>query len=164
MEPPSSYRIRIINETGERLPSKAIRTAVEAALTRFGPPAGEVNILVSTSEVIRALNRDFREIDEDTDVLTFPGDAENGNGLPDEPIGEIAISLPYAKQQAALRRVSSNHELAFLAIHGALHLCGFDDQSERERAEMVDTMNLVATQVGLKPDLHWASILHEAAR
>ena len=68
--------------------------------------------------------------------------------------------MPYAERQAKKRRVSLSQELGFLAIHGALHLVGFDDETETDRAEMVRQMNLVAIDTGLKPDHEWASILH----
>ena len=155
MEPPSSYSIHILNETSGRLPVKAMRAAIEAALDQYAAPEGEVNVLVTDDATIQSLNLQFRGIDSPTDVLTFPGDEE-----PDSPLGEIAISLPYAKRQAIVRGVSLTQEICFLAIHGALHICGFDDESEPDRIAMVDAMNVVAVRAGLKPDLEWSSILH----
>jgi ssRNA-specific RNase YbeY (16S rRNA maturation enzyme) len=68
--------------------------------------------------------------------------------------------VPYAERQAKLRKVSLSQELGYLAIHGALHLVGFDDGSEPERLAMVREMNVVAVEAGLLPDEDWASILH----
>ena len=111
--------------------------------------------MLTTDEHIQELNRTYRGIDESTDVLTFLAGDFAGDQL-----GDVAISIPYADRQAKARRVSLSQELGFLAIHGALHLVGFDDQTETERAEMVRQMNLVAAEVGLKPDEQWASLLH----
>lgn len=103
------------------------------------------------------MNLRFRGLDEATDVLTFPGD-----GVPGAPLGDIAIALPYAERQADARGVSVSQELGYLAIHGTLHLLGFDDAAEEDRVEMVREMNRVAVEAGLRPDENWASILHSA--
>ena len=71
--------------------------------------------------------------------------------------------LPLSTRVAAARGVSLEQELAYLAIHGALHLLGYDDETENDRVRMVDEMNRVALSVGLKPDTEWASILHAEA-
>lgn len=116
---------------------------------------GEISILLTDDQEIQDLNRRFRNIDEPTDVLTFPAD----NPM---LLGDIAISIPFAERQAKLRNVATSQEIAFLAIHGALHLLGFDDESEDDRSEMVEQMNRAATAAGLEPDMEWASILHGA--
>lgn len=104
---------------------------------------------------MQALNLRFRNLDEPTDVLTFPGDSS-----PHSPLGDVAICIPYAERQAKARGVSLRQEVGFLAIHGALHLLGFDDETDGDRARMVDEMNILAIEAGLKPDPEWASILH----
>jgi rRNA maturation RNase YbeY len=111
-------------------------------------------VLLTHDEDIRRLNREFRHLDEPTDVLTFPSGEE-------DPLGDIAIALPYASRQAEKRGVPLEQELAYLAIHGALHLAGFDDETEPERARMVREMNRIATELGLPPDEEWGSLLHE---
>ena len=114
-------------------------------------------MLLTDDAHIRDLNRQFRGVDESTDVLTFPS-APDGTYL-----GDIAISVPYAERQALARRVSLTQELAYLAIHGALHLAGFDDEEDADREKMVAEMNEVAKAAGLKPDEQWWSILHGEA-
>lgn len=110
-------------------------------------------MLLGSDEDVRELNRDFRGLDEATDVLTFPANHPM-------MLGDIAISVPYAERQAQKRRVSLSQEIGYLAIHGGLHLMGFDDGSERDRSQMVQQMNRAAVAAGLKPDAEWASILH----
>jgi rRNA maturation RNase YbeY len=156
MEPPSSGKVTILNESGFNLPADSLQVAVATAFAIHGVPEAEACVLLCTDEHILELNRQFRGISEATDVLTFPS-GERSN------LGDIAISAPYAMRQAEARGCSLEEELSFLAIHGALHLVGFDDQTERERAEMVDEMNQVAHRIGLKQDLEWASLLHEEA-
>jgi len=115
-------------------------------------------VLICDDETIRDLNRRFRATDEATDVLTFPA-----GEFPGAPLGDIAISLPYAERQAHARGVSVSQEIGFLAIHGALHLLGFDDQTPDDRTGMVREMNKAARLARLRPDEDWASILHDQA-
>jgi probable rRNA maturation factor len=137
--------------------ARLLKRAVAAALEQHLSEPRDVCVLVTTDERIRDLNRTHRGIDEATDVLSFP------SGLPaPDPLGDIAISFPYALRQARARGVELPQEVGFLAIHGALHLVGFDDETSRDRAQMIEEMNRAAVAAGLKPDFAWASILHEA--
>jgi rRNA maturation RNase YbeY len=153
MEPPSTGNITVLNQSGRRLRTAPLRTAAETALSQHGRAFSPVCILLTGDDEVRDLNRRFRGIDENTDVLTFP------SAVP-QILGDIAISVPYAHRQAEARGVSLAQELGFLAIHGILHLVGFDDEAEADRAEMVDQMNAAAVAAGLKPDYEWSSILH----
>jgi len=155
MEPPSSRNITVLNESERIVRKSRLARAMRGAFERHGKPDAKACLLLTSDERIRELNRDFRGVDESTDVLTFPAGDFAGDQL-----GDVAIAVPYAERQAKMRRVSLSQELGFLAIHGALHLVGLDDQTEPDRAEMVRQMNLVAQDAGLKPDERWASILH----
>ena len=155
MEPPSSRTITVLNETERVVRISHLKRAVSAAFALHGKRGASACILLTSDERIQELNRAFRGIDESTDVLTFPAGDFAGDQL-----GDVAIAIPYAERQAKVRKVSLSQELGYLAIHGALHLVGFDDQSESDRAEMVRQMNIVAVAAGLKPDEDWASLLH----
>lgn len=153
MEPPEPLRVAIVDEFGE---TDASPDDLELALrTAMAGGRGEVALLLTDSDAVRDLNRRFRGLDESTDVLTFPSGVDQG--------GDVAISVPEARRQAALRGVPARDETLFLAIHGGLHLMGLDDETEPERAAMVDRMNDVARAIGLPPDEAWASLLHEEA-
>lgn len=155
MEPPSRHRIHIVNETRGRLVVRPLRQGVLAALRQEAAPPSEVNVLLASDDRVRRLNRDFRGVDEATDVLTFP----SGEGAD----GDIAIDVDYAGRQAQRRGVPLKVELAYLAIHGALHLCGLDDATEAEADEMRRRMSHAAVAAGLPPDEAWGSLLHEDA-
>lgn len=155
MEPPSSRHITVLNQSSRRVRVGALKHAVSVALSQHGMKGAKACVLVTTDEEIQSLNRRFRGIDDATDVLTFPS-----GDVPPEPLGDIAISLPYAERQAAARGVDLDTELGFLAIHGALHLAGLDDETEVDRAHMVQEMNRAAIAAGLPADEAWASILH----
>jgi probable rRNA maturation factor len=157
MEPPSTGNVTVINQSGRRVRISQIRRAAEIALARHVPAPAIACLLLTDDEHLRELNRQFRGVDEATDVLTFPAPS----GTPS--LGDIAISVEYAERQARARRVSLSQELAYLGIHGALHLAGFEDEDERDREKMVREMNLVAMEAGLKADEAWWSILHGEA-
>ena len=157
MEPPSSRNITVLNESERNVRVAGLVRAMSGAFTRHGLPNAKACLLLTTDERVRDLNRQFRGIDESTDVLTFPAGDFAGDLL-----GDVAIAVPYAERQAKLRRVSLSQELGYLAIHGALHLVGFDDATETDCAVMVREMNSVAVETGLKADTDWASILHGA--
>ncbi len=155
MEPPSTHRIQIVVESSQRIDDVPMRRGISAALDAEGVDGAEVVVLLADDDRVRTLNREFRGLDEATDVLTFP----SGEGAD----GDLAIAVPYATRQAARRGVPLDTELAYLAIHGALHLCGLDDATEEEADEMRRRMSRAAVAAGLPPDEAWGSLLHDEA-
>lgn len=109
-----------------------------ATLSRFVARAqreakikGEINVLITTSNELQRLNRDFRGKDNATDVLSFPSVLENGGG-------DIAISWQIAQANARTLGHSLADELKVLILHGTLHLAGHDhetDKGEMQRLE-----------------------------
>jgi probable rRNA maturation factor len=98
---------------------------------------GTVNLLVTSSAEVRSLNRQFRGKDKETDVLSFPADSQRTPRAL-RLAGEIAISADVAKQSAAQLGHSAADEVKILALHGILHLAGFDherDNGQMERQE-----------------------------
>ncbi len=87
---------------------------------------GLVNVLVTGSRELQALNRRFRGKDKPTDVLSFLPSPDFGYGL----AGDIAISAEIAKQNARLLGHSAAQEIKILALHGVLHLAGYDHESD----------------------------------
>lgn len=158
MEPPSTRHVTVLNDSRRRVRTGLVKRAVGVALAQHGLRDAEVCVLLTSEERIQELNREFRGVDEPTDVLTFPS-----GDTPEDPLGDVAIAVTYAERQAQKRGVTLDQELGFLAIHGALHLAGFDDHEEDDRAEMVRQMNRAALEAGLQPDEEWASLLHYAA-
>ncbi len=110
---------------------RAISGVSRPALARFVARAqravglrGEVNLLVAGSAELRRLNRDFRHKDKPTDVLSFPAIAR-------ECVGDIAISADIARANARRLGHSTDQELRVLALHGLLHLAGYDHETDR---------------------------------
>lgn len=122
-----------------------LERAVAAALAHEGIE-GEVALLVTDDACIRQMNRDFRAIDRATDVLSFPA-GEQGNGA---FLGDIAISFERAAAQAAEYGHSLERELSFLAVHGTLHLMGYDHMEEAERLAMFAIQEKILEEMGMR--------------
>ncbi len=124
-----------------------------------------ISILLVEDEEMRRINHEYRDKDSVTDVLSFPMllmkdgvcveepgemDMENGRLF----LGDIVISVPQALEQAELYGHSVNRELAFLTVHGLLHLLGYDhDKSEREK-RMISRQEQVLSELGLNRSRH----------
>ena len=90
----------------------------------------EISLLLTDDETIRQLNKEYRNKDKSTDVLSFPMED-------DIMLGDIVISVDTASRQAAEAEINIDRETAFLFIHGLLHLLGYDHEtSQEDEAEM----------------------------
>jgi len=127
-----------LTEKAPGLRSTTLRSLRARALRTLGFPRATVSLVITTDEHLRALNRDFLEIDRPTDVLSFPL-AEPGD-LEDQDcelfLGEIYISLETARAQAREARRPLAREIAHLVVHGLLHLLGHDHATPAERLRM----------------------------
>jgi probable rRNA maturation factor len=89
---------------------------------------GQVTILLTSDEMLRSLNRRFRGKNKATDVLSFPADATAPGA--EEIAGDLAISVPTARRQAAGQGHSLSTEIKVLILHGLLHLAGYDHEAD----------------------------------
>jgi probable rRNA maturation factor len=122
----------------------------QAALQHQTPDNSEdeLAIVLVGDEEIQQLNNQYLGIDAPTDVLSFSGgdiDPENGKRY----LGDIIISYPRAKSQAAARGDSESSELQLLVIHGILHLLGYDHAEELQKNEMWALQAQVLKELGL---------------
>lgn len=142
-----------LTKNGISLPEGAEETitkALEAALEYEGR-TGDVSVIVIDDETMHAMNRDYRNVDRTTDVLSFPAwEGEELPAIPDDFLGDIAISLPTAERQAQEYGHSLVRELAFLAVHGALHLMGYDHMCETDEKVMREHQQKILTGMGLE--------------
>ena len=113
-----------------------IREVIERALDGEKRTDAEVSVLIVGDSRIQKLNRTYREIDSPTDVLAFPmGEGEFGDFHP-HILGDVVISADRAQKQADRAGHSLTDELRLLAVHGTLHLLGYEDETARGRARM----------------------------
>lgn len=102
-----------------------------------------INIILTTPEEIRKYNKQYRNIDKETDVLSFPifekeeieKIQENGNDVP-EVLGDLIISMKQVARQAEEYGHSFERELAYMVVHGFYHLMGYDHIEEEDKKEM----------------------------
>ena len=113
----------------------------------------EVSVTFVDNAAIQELNRRYRSKDSSTDVLSFPQGDEDGftGGIPEASLilGDIVISLEKAAEQSKEFGHSIGRETAFLAVHGCLHLLGYDHDEEMERQTMRELEECVMAKLGL---------------
>ena len=114
----------------------------------------EISVTFVDNAEIRRLNKEFREIDDATDVLSFPL-GENGeyDVNPDtgaKLLGDIVISMERAMEQAKEFGHSLEREVCYLSVHSMLHLLGYDHMEPQEKAEMRMKEETVMTRIGLE--------------
>ncbi|MEW5768353.1 MAG: rRNA maturation RNase YbeY [bacterium] len=129
----SKLEIGIANKQSEAVDLQEVERIIRQTLHLEGIKEGEVSILLADDELIQQLNREYRQIDEPTDVLAF---AFREGGHPGPCLGEIVISTETCQRQAVQLGHSFERELAILLIHGALHLLSYDHLEEAESRVM----------------------------
>jgi len=129
-----------------------MREVVRAVLAGEGVADAEISLAFVDNPTIHRLNQRYLQHDEPTDVLSFPLSEPNANRL----AGELVIGAEVAKAQAAARGHDVQAELALYVIHGLLHLCGSDDNSDRAAAQMRERERHYLRELGL-PDIAPAS-------
>lgn len=117
--------------------NKAINEAVRLS---DGSEEAEVSLLLVDNQRIHALNLEYRGVDRPTDVLSFALQEEMEEEPEieeeDEMLGDIVISVERARDQAQEYGHSFEREIVYLAVHGTLHLLGFDHEEENDKQEM----------------------------
>jgi len=122
-EPPPGF-------TSDELETLAVFVLSSEGATGFW----EITVALVDDARLQSLHRDFMGIDTPTDIMTFPTDESAGEFQG----GELAISVDHAKTQAVAWGLSSAEEIVFLVVHGLLHLCGWQDDTDEQRQSMLD--------------------------
>ena len=123
-----------------------IRAAAEQTL-RHHEQEGDVSVLITGETQIQETNKTFRALDSVTDVLSFPT-GEGEDAAADGYLGDIMICLPRAKEQAKAYGHSLSRELAFLTVHGALHLLGYDHMTAEDEGVMRKKQEEILERLG----------------
>jgi len=121
--------IEVVNRQRKvRVDPKRWQTFSEKALKTIRTDPQDATIAFVSDRQIQELNRRFRGIDKPTDVLSFP--AEDSPQPSNNNLGDIAISLERAVIQAEENDITLDDEIAQLILHGLLHLCGYDHETD----------------------------------
>lgn len=135
-------KVNIHNQTNDDV------KAVEKLLKKIFKTIKEklsMEVVFVTLDQIHKMNQDYRQIDRPTDVLSFINDDESIKSL-----GDIFISLEQAKRQANDYGHSFEREVGFLAVHGYLHLKGYDHHTSEEEKEMTKMQEIILNKAKLQ--------------
>lgn len=130
-----------------------VKAAAEMVGKLYGVENGEVSVTLTDNAYIHELNKEYRGIDRPTDVLSFAlnesEEPETVDGPDINVLGDLVISVERAREQAADYGHSVRREVAFLTVHGMLHLLGYDHMEEEEREEMEAEQRFVMEKLGI---------------
>ena len=138
---------------GQPLAEKTVRNSVLAAAAALSTAGGEVSIVLTDDSAIRSLNRNWRGIDKPTNVLSFPALQPTAGAPPDAPrmLGVIAIAYQTTRREADEEEKPFDHHLSHLAVHGFLHLIGYDHEKDDDAEAMEGLEREILAQLGI-PD------------
>jgi probable rRNA maturation factor len=132
--------IEIVNrQRSRKVDTQAWRDFAERALLSINPAPASATIALISDAAIKNLNRQFRGKEYATDVLSFPTEAEAFEGQNESHLGDVVISVGRAAAQAKVNGLTFENEVQQLILHGLLHLCGYDhetDNGEMNRLEL----------------------------
>ena len=124
---------------------------IKYVVKKLGLERCEFNIIIIDNEKIREINREYRNIDTETDVISFAlEDADNIKIDDYRVLGDIYISIDKAKSQAEEYGHSFKREICFLAVHGFLHLLGYDHMEKEDEVIMFSKQELILNEAGIK--------------
>ena len=141
----------IFNETDEKLDLEAEKKLIEFALKHENLTNVTFNVIFVDGKTIREINKNYRNIDRETDVISFALEdgEENINFEFGRLLGDIYICTSKMKEQAKEYGHSEKREMGFLTIHGLLHLLGYDHMNKEEEKIMFDKQKEILDAYGL---------------
>jgi probable rRNA maturation factor len=127
-----------------------IERAIQTALRETAPAQNtyEVSIVLADDTFIRDLNKNWRGKDKPTNVLSFPQDADPGHGP--VTLGDIIMAYETIAQEATAQNKTFADHALHLAIHGLLHLLGYDHENDRQAEDMEALEILILGRLGIK--------------
>lgn len=134
----------------EPLTARTISAAIDAAAREISAPTGEVAVMLIDDEAMRGLNRQWRGQDKPTNVLSFPA-APLPGGQGATHLGDIAIAYETVAREAMAEEKTFAQHLAHLAVHGYLHLLGYDHEITKDAEAMERTEAAILAKLGI-PD------------
>jgi probable rRNA maturation factor len=125
-----------------------VRLHLRRAHAILKPALRELSLALVGDARMAQLHEQFMGIAGPTDVLTFPLDADARGRITS---GEVVVCVPEATRRAKERGIPLERELLLYALHGLLHLCGYDDRTARDFRRMHRTEDMILTQLGVGP-------------
>jgi len=147
-----SSKIEIFNQVGEDIPElETVEKVLYSAIEKEKLEGINFNLIIVDNDYIHELNKTYRNIDRETDVISFAlEDDKSFNTTEVRMLGDIYISIDRVRSQAEEYGHSFKRELYFLAIHGLLHLLGYDHMKEEDEKIMFAKQEEVLNRYGIK--------------
>lgn len=145
--------IEIFNQTSEEIKELTdVKRVLDYAIKKEKLDSVEFNVIIVDNDYIHELNKNYRGIDRETDVITFAleDDSKVVNASSHRVLGDIYISLDKAKMQAQEYQHSFLREICFLAVHGFYHLLGYDHMEEEDAKIMFAKQEEVLSDCEIK--------------
>ena len=146
-------KIEIFNETNEEIKElETVEKVLYSAMDKEKLKDTSFNLIIVDNKYIHELNKEYRAIDRETDVITFALEDEDTLIVGDNQriLGDIYISIDKAKSQAEEYSHSLLRELSFLAVHGFYHLLGYDHQNKDDEEIMFKKQEEVLESYGIR--------------
>ena len=143
----SLNRFKIYNETDYKINNelKMMKKYLKKCLKMEHVIGAEFNIILTDNRTIKGINTKYRDINKETDVISFALEDEKSEKFSSERrvLGDIYISVEKAVSQAEEYRHSLTREISFLAVHGLLHLLGYDHMNKNDEKVMFGKQELI---------------------
>lgn len=146
-------KIEIFNNTNEEIKElETVEKVLYSAMEKEKLVDTSFNLIIVDNDYIHELNKNYRGIDRETDVITFALEDEDTLIVGDDEriLGDIYISIDRARSQAIDYGHSFLRELSFLAVHGFYHLLGYDHQTKEEEVVMFGKQEEVLENYGIR--------------
>ena len=145
--------ITITNETDEYVDETLLNKVADYAMMSEDVHNGVVNIIIVDNKRIREINKEYRKIDKETDVISFAlEDDDTFIELPIRVLGDIYISIDRVKLQAKDYGHSEKREICFLVVHGILHLLGYDHMNTSDEKVMFSKQDKILDELDIRRD------------
>ena len=142
--------IGIFNKTEEKIDKSFVRKVVKHTLKKMEAEKSEVNIIFVGLEEIHEINKTYRNVDRPTDVISFAlEDTEDVTVYEERVLGDIYICLDKIHEQAKEYGHTEIREMAFLIVHGLLHLLGYDHMIKEEEKIMFGLQEEILNEMGI---------------
>ena len=144
--------IGLFNETNYDLEEELniVREVLEHGIKKLQVGDVTFNVIIVDNEYIHKLNKEYRGIDRETDVISFALEDDQTFNPEDRILGDIYISIDKVKSQAEEYGHSQKRELCFLAVHGLLHLLVYDHMNKKDEEVMFKLQEDILDEMGIK--------------
>jgi probable rRNA maturation factor len=144
--------ISLFNETEEKLDDelKKVHEVLIHGLKKLKIDEAIFNVIIVDNSYIHNLNKEYRGIDRETDVITFALEDDKTFNPEERILGDIYISIDKAQSQSEEYGHSLMRELCFLSVHGMLHLLGYDHMEKEDERVMFNLQEEILDEMGIK--------------